>query len=371
MTKYNYLHDKIRLVRRSLGLKQKDFIVKISESLKRDVALTPGLVSQWEAKRATPKEDQIAAIAKLTKNDWWTMLWFMHDDIDANQNVTYLGDGTIVIIEDDDNSHMGVDLDHKSEEIPEAHIVAWREDPKEIHKLRGMLHGYHSSSHPAGSSKSTATDFQQEAPPMQGGLAAVPPLRHPEEARGERPQPQRRPTTYVGDLVTLETTGKKWAQESPPLDRDVVIERQLKIGKFNNALQYFLEVLGDPNDPSPEINKRFSAGPIRAKATVCLKGVLVHINMISSYTPASFLGMAIGDHMGELLLIDRIQTRSSKKMILFATHESRLDLSQLEEYFQEHIKSADALGFKVVFACGVDQAARKIAELSVNFNDPA
>lgn len=76
-----------------------------------------------------------------------------------------------------------------------------------------------------------------------------------------------------------------------------------------------------------------------------------------------FIPLRVTDAIGELLLVDRMQNRSAKKMFLLCSSEKRLDLSNLEEHFADTVQSAGLLGIKIKFAVGPDGAAQAIADL--------
>ena len=79
--------------------------------------------------------------------------------------------------------------------------------------------------------------------------------------------------------------------------------------------------------------------------------------------PLNIIPQLIHRALADLLLVDRMQNRSAKKMFLLCSSEKRLDLSNLEEHFADTVQSAGLLGIKIKFAVGPDGAAQAIAEL--------
>ena len=69
--------------------------------------------------------------------------------------------------------------------------------------------------------------------------------------------------------------------------------------------------------------------------------------------------------MGELILVDRIRNRTSKKMVLLYLLDKNLDLTKLNDELKGYIQSAHTLGVTVKIASGHDQTAATIADFVI------
>lgn len=386
MIKYKHLHDKIRSTRRSLGLKQKDFILKVSEQLGRgDAPLSQGLVSQWEARRTTPTEAQIAAIANLTAQPWWTMLWFMHDDLPADRGVDYHPDGSFVLapeLTDEEVYEMQRQMGDERNVAPDNAILAWQKDARKIHDLRqdlavnhaylatgAKLHGLTAEKDklPSDSKISTPVNYEIKGvlgnailemdlnKAMQGGIMAIRPPCVEDLVDFRKNKPRRNP---MPDETRLQ---EGW-------DEDDDLLRRLK--QFDSTLAYHLEENYGFGDVQFGMHRIIDAGAIKAKAFFHSHGISVQKGMLHPTSSLHSIATRLKQHIGELLLVDRIQNRSAKKMVVFATYENNLDLSKLKERFSSHINSAALLGITLAFSSGPEQTASEMAALIASFDNP-
>jgi transcriptional regulator with XRE-family HTH domain len=384
MSRYKHLHDKIRSTRKSLGLKQREFIERISKELGRgDKPLSQGLVSQWESCRTTPTDEQIVAIAKLTPTPWWTMLWFMHDDLPENRGVDYHQDGSFEVEPQFSTDELEADYRQWQKEQnapPVPEIVAWESDPKKIHALRKMLEVQSASSGVSGhpdsgeSTKDSKDSVIHSVTVKLSGTAAVTAVgtvsaevTKSAESQTETDTPARRPSLTVEDLVEFPKPRHSRSNESSADDElpswlDTTDYYDL-YKKFDNTVEYFLGTICQTYSISHGFYKPITSGPIKIKPFFYFQGVSVIKRMLEPSAVLFMLSRDLKDYLGQLLLIDRIQNRAAKKMVLFCTYDSRVDLQPLVARFDEVINSCKLLGITVAFANGPEQTALQIAKL--------
>ena len=389
MQKFTHLHAKIRSVRKRKGLQQKDFIVEVSEKLGLPKPLTPGLASQWESNltksRTTPSEEQLAAIAELTTDPVMTMAWFMNDNLPAESPYEFYPDGSFSTGPFDDIK--------ESEAIPESfleggenyglngpieEVSKWRKDPRHITSLRQFIF-IKNPKRPTSESPESQyeTTPKNSTPPtgsgykhfeLKGGLPSV----KTESVVGALEQVARyekagRPR-LVGDLVTF-----KKGQLLTSLEGDLLrgsselLSEQLGVVKrrdaFTGAMEYALIEDHDIHDTRLGLDKRITSGAIFQKVSFFSHGASVQIRLFEANMPLSIIPELIHAALGQLLLVDRMQNRSAKKMFLLCSSEKRLDITKLEEHFTDIVQSAGLLGIKIKFAVGPEGAAQAIADL--------
>jgi transcriptional regulator with XRE-family HTH domain len=366
MSKFQNLHAKIKSIRESLGLKQKDFIVEVSKKLGVDPPLSAGLASQWESRRTTPTDVQIAAIAELTKSPWYTMCWFMHDDLPVGRGVDYKQDGSFLLepqFTDEEIEAAYQQIQAETDAPPEKHLIEWQQAPHRIHELRRRFHEMHQSQEP----KDVVVAVSGVTAKVEMGEVTV-------VTEGNRSALIAK-SFSVGDVVKFERKNQKLSLEGEEArssgEYDFEDDEFAKRYRFDGALRYFLEEDCGLGDVEFGLNRSITSGAIKTKASFYLHNVSVQHFQIKKTTSVNLIPVTIRQKMADLLLIDRMQNRGSKKMVLVSTYEKNLDLKPLEERFAEYIKSAEHLRIKVAFASGPAQAAFKIAELIASHEDPA
>ncbi len=384
MGKYKNLHDKIRSTRKSLGYKQREFIERVSEKLGRgDKPLSQGLVSQWESCRTTPTDEQIAAIANLTPTPWWTMLWFMHDDLPENRGVAYNQDGSFSVEPQFSADELEESYRQWKEEQsapPNPEIVAWEKDPKKIHELRKMLEEQSASSNSDLRSELADSTMESDKPTVHSvtvklsGTAAVTAVgtvstevTKAVESQTAADNTARRPRLCVEDWVEFPKPKHSRSGESreddevPPWVEDA--DRHERYEKFDKTVEYFLGTFCETDTVSHGFYKPITSGPIKIKPFFYFQGVSVIKAMLEPSTVLLMLSKDLKEYLGQLFLIDRIQNRAAKKMVLLCTYDSRVDLQPLVARFGEYINSCKLLGVNVTFANGPEQSALAIAKL--------
>ena len=411
MQKFTHLHAKIRSVRRQLGLQQKEFIVLVSEKMGLPRPLTPGLASQWESNlirsRTTPLEEQLVAIAELSKDPWRTMAWFMNDDLPADRDYQVHPDGTFDIEPDYDDGELDTLFDHMKAEHdeyenrePATQLVSWRSDPKKLPDVKKFIDAMNAKRFvwksvvhtEVGQSKSILPrDFQGKSKVMQGGLPSTAtavaegglpsiatayadgglPSTATPSVEGALTQVSRhefsRRRRLVGDLVTFKTVAPTTSFEGDMVRGNTESPEQQGVIKrrdaFTGAMEYALIEDHDIHDTRLGLNKRIISGALFQKVSFFSHGVSVQIHLFEANMPLNIIPQLIHRALADLLLVDRMQNRSAKKMFLLCSSEKRLDLSNLEEYFADTVQSAGLLGIKIKFAVGPDGAAQAIADL--------
>ena len=385
MVKYKNLHDKIKQTRETLGLKQKDFIVKISEMTGHgDKPMTPGLVSQWESGRTTPKPKQIAAIANLTIAPWWSMLWFMHDDLPADRGVDYRPDGSFTLAPDFSEAEldeMHKELRKLENEPVLPHLIEWMEKPETLIDLRLTMakndHLYKAGNANVHTALLTedvkASDVSVALTGVSANSFGGPLTWMADQAADNVNALIARRSPCVGDLLAFK---EKQAPTSPEGQRargtgmqDRATDFVSRHEKFQGVMQYFLEEDCQISDVDHATNKIISTGAIKVRVSFHLHGVSVQIIMLHESMPLGVMGMRLKDKLAELVLVDRMQNRAAKKMIMFCSYEKDIDMEPLRERFDQHVQSAALLGVSVEFASGPNGAAFKIAELIASFKE--
>ncbi len=388
MQKFTNLHAKIKSVRKRLGLQQKDFIVQVSEKMGLPKALTPGLASQWESNliksRTTPTEEQLAAIAELSKDPWRTMAWFLKDDLPADRGFEVHPDGTFElepIYDEAEAEAMAAMYQRDQEEYdkqePNEQLIAWRKDPQKLNALREFLKVETLTLQPVAQPDLAfgSTPIREMLPPKTydvtvelKGASARSSVGNVEagQAQSSREFIVRRPRA-VGDLVAFKPVHGITSFEGDMLrGSGELTENQALVKRrdaFYGAMEYSLIEDHGIHDTHLGLNKKITSGAISKRVNFFLHGISVQIHLFESNMPLGFIPMRITEVIGELLLVDRMQNRSAKKMLLLCSSEKRLDLSKLEENFTDIVQSAALLGVKIKFAVGPEGAAQAIAEL--------
>lgn len=381
MQKFTHLHAKIRSVRKRLGLQQKDFIVQVSEKLGRDKPLTPGLASQWESNliksRTTPLHEQLEAIAALTKDPDQTLAWFLNDELSAESLHDAQTDGADPY---DEKLNSWLDrfqrvYDQFEEPKSGEQTISLKQDPEKA--LRAFLHitrlGNPTTELPELRASTIDSKALQSKKARDERIESGAGLPSPLTSDFEGPLSQvsqelvaRRPR-FVGDLVAFKTAQAITSFEGDMLrgtgelsvNEGIVKRREA----FNGAMEYSLIEDHGIHDAHLGLNRRITSGAISRKASFFSHGVSVQIYLFEASMPLGFVPSRVTDAIGELLLIDRMQNRSAKKMVLLCSSEKRLDLSKLEEHYNDLVQSAGLLGIKIKIAVGPDGAAQAIADL--------
>lgn len=378
--KYQHLHSKIKSVRENLGLTQKEFASKVSEQLKRDKLLSAGLVSQWESLRTTPTEPQIAAIAQLSRNSWWTMLWFMHDDLPADRDVDYHQDGSFTVapeFTDEEIDEMSKEMEKEKSQPPEPHVVAWMQDPKAIHQLRETMRQNDLLQRRSGSGTSTDDKATKSAHPVSGdvtvqitGVSATTAVGNVTVSTADDESSKSfyvRRGPILLDLIQFKNKEYKRSSEGDRAramgEQDESDDRVERIKRFEGAFQYALEERFGIGDVDLGLHRVISHGVLKTRAFFYLHGISVQMVMMDETTQISLLALRLREKIGDLLLIDRMQNRAAKKLVLFATYQHGLDLEPLRERYSQHVQSAALLGIKVAFASGPEEAASEVTNL--------
>lgn len=385
MVKYNNLHEKIKHTRETLGLKQKDFIAKVAEKL-GEKPKTPGLVSQWESGRTTPKPEHIAAIAKLTPTPWWYMLWFMHDALPADRGVNYEKDGSFSLApnySDDEIDEMQKEIEKHLNEPPMPHLVEWMEAPEKLNDLRLLmaqndrLHNTRTPVHHEVETNERIEASANVSVPLTGVAAAAtvgqPSLLSDQPVEIKNALLARR-GLCVGDLLEFKEKTTLLSEEGHRLrgmgERGSHDERVSRHEKFQGALRYHLEEDCGIGDADLGINKSIISGAIRVRVSFFLYGVSVQLIPLNRDVPLGMLVMRLRTELAQLVLVDRMQNRAAKKMLLFYTHENGINMLPMHEQLGDYVQSAAMLGVTVEFASGPNQTAYKIAELIASLKDP-
>jgi transcriptional regulator with XRE-family HTH domain len=394
MTKYTHLHEKIRWTRKSLGLKQREFIARVSEELGRtEDPLSQGLVSQWESGRTTPKPEQIVAIAKCTPAPWWTALWFMHDTLPADRGVDYNPDGSFVVepvFGEEELEGLEQHWRERQEAAPDPKLLEWEKDSKKILDLRefmarqeGMQDGMRyiaatknqkNSNHQDGSGVSVqATGMAATA--AVGNVTVVVDGKAADKDPAEQSTARPKVSISVEDVVAFpkpRLVGGGPAQAAQKEGSAASHRaRMARYEQFDKAVEYFLGTLCHTDSINFGFSKTITSGPIRVRPFFYFQGVSVIKFMLDPETPMLTIPPKIRDALGQLLLIDRIQNRSAKKMILISTYESKVELEPLIERYEHHVNSSKLLGVHVAFTSGPEQSAGEIARLLESYDSDA
>jgi hypothetical protein len=364
MTKYENLHAKIKSVRQTLGLKQKDFVVKVSQQLGlKDAPYSAGLASQWENRHTTPTPEQIVAIANLTKTPEWHMIWFMLDQVPAKRGIRLHPDGSY---EFPAEAEAGArPLSQLETEPFKEYLTEWKTDPRQIHHLRGLLAEKHLQHQVNETIDATLkTSHMTEAATARDEVSAevVRWPHHTERSKQAGP--------YLDDIVKFPPRGG--LEMLKPMQRtaaDNFAERIERIETFYKVMSYNLEEVQGIGSVSGGLRREFNVGVINTKADFYAYGVAASLIFLERSRPIRMLRWGLKDVMANLLLVERMQGKSSKKLIVFCTYESNLDLTPLKEHLSEAVQSAELLNFKIEFASGPEQAAYAIAQLSQTFHD--
>jgi hypothetical protein len=353
--------------------------------------LTPGLASQWESNliksRTTPTEEQLVAIAELSKDPWRTMAWFMKDDLSVERGCQIHPDGTFELEPEYDEAEMDAlaasflkDQEEYEKQEPIEQLVAWKKDPKKLTALREFLsldsmkfkaphtvdvEAAQTSSTPLkamipAKSHDVSVELKGVSVTASAGAIEGPLTQVSRAMNAVRPR-------CVGDLVEFKPKQSITSFEGDMLRGSGELSEHQVITKrreaFNGAMEYSLIEEHGIHDTHLGLNKRITSGAISKRVNFFLHGVSVQIYLFESTMPVGFIPMKVTDAIGELLLIDRMQNRSAKKMVLLCSSERRLDLSKLEENFIDLVQSSGLLGIKIKFAVGPEGAADAIAEL--------
>jgi transcriptional regulator with XRE-family HTH domain len=377
MNKFRHLHTKIRHVRSRLGLKQKEFILKVSQRLGLGEApFSQGLVSQWESRKTTPTAPQICAIASLTKQPWKTMAWFMHDDLPASRGVKYFPDGTFLLAPktaDADMHEFFSILENQESSKPSAEILtAWERDPRKIFELREKLVG---QIEPEDTGSNLVEVIQSTGKPdVTVDLIGVSSNVKPSKVQ-PAPENKESKSALMGGIAQFLNLRLDQAVKFPERDQGPIHlssveasesdfeDRRRRRVNFDETVVYLINQTIRSQNATNGLDRIITAGSIRARPYFYFYGVSAVREMLEPSFLVVNIPNLINEKIGQLLLIDRLQGKSAKKLVLFSIYESGIDLTHLRDMYYSYIKSAERIGITIAFTSGATETAAQITSM--------
>ena len=395
---------------------QKDFILAVSKKLHLSTPLNDSLASQWESNlknRANPTDEQLAAIAELTSRPWDTMWWFMRDDIDHKRGYELYPDGQFTIAPPDMSpdqeeellASMAADNKEKYSAPIAGKLLAWMKEPSTMWTLYEPP-------------ETAIINTQQRALGIAGLLTDAPCKRcgyknlptanyctdcanplHTEGIEGLLTDkvinvfneqvnkaaigggfhdPDLSTIGGTNQLAISRATQKRLYALKPPTVSDYVDFPPLpaprtNTNKYETAEDFDLEndknfwaavkffATNDHFINTEYFNQKVQAGAISQTVSYFDGDRAIQVLYIHRNTEMRTLRRSLQNKMMELIFIDRMKKRTSKKMILISLYEKGLKLNALDKHLDEIIHSAELLGIQVRFASGPLEVAESIA----------
>lgn len=424
MPKLINVAGKIKDTRKRLGMTQKDFILAVSKKLHLSTPLNDSLASQWESNlknRANPTDEQLAAIAELTSRPWDTMWWFMRDDIDHKRGYELYPDGQFTIAPPDMSpdqeeellASMAADNKEKYSAPIADKLTAWLKDPSTMWTLyeppettiintqqralgiAGLLPGVpckrcgyknpDMTKFCANCGNTTQTegigglisrkvaaiggDFHEPESSTIGGSNA---------ASDSANLASAEILNGTNQLAISRATQKRLYALKPPTISDYVDFPPLPSPRTNTNKYETAEDFDIENDKNfwaavkffatndhfintEYFNQKIQAGAISQTVSYFDGDRAIQVLYIHRNTEMRTLRRSLQNKMMELIFIDRMKKRTSKKMILISLYEKGLKLNALDKHLDEIIHSAELLGVQVRFASGPLEVAESIA----------
>ena len=400
--KFNNLHGKIKSVRKRLGMTQKEFVIEISKQLNLEKPLSEPLASQWESnlssKRTTPTAKQLAIMADLSEKSgsrkWETMAWFMLDEIPASRGIAIHQDGTYDLEPEWDLSEEDIEQMQNQHEAlqealyntpPDPILTEWYDNPEKIFDLRDKLF------HPQNASvksKNVTVKLDGVAAKASVGDVTSNSVKHKTANENKDAVPDGQ--TRLKDLTNPEVINNLIARR-PRCVEDVVVfsekqnvfinteaekarlsgelteydDYQKKTSRFWEVVKYSLEDDHGILDPDTFFSQQIPCGEIKQAVGYFDGNTAIQFLSTIRTSSLTLLKLKIKEKMGELILVDRIRNRTSKKMVLLYLLDKNLDLTKLNDELKGYIQSAHTLGVTVKIASGHDQTAATIADFVI------
>lgn len=398
--KFNNLHGKIKSVRKRLGMTQKEFIKEIADRLDR--SLSEPLASQWESnlpnKRTTPTPKQLAIMAELSEKSgsrkWETMAWFMLDEVPATTGVEIHPDGTYDLeptweMTEEDLEEMQKQHDAEREAYyntpPDSSLTEWYDNPEKIYELRNKL--FHPQS---GVTKHKNVAVKLDGVEAKGSVGDVTSNSVKHKTANENKDAVPDGQSRIKDMVDSGVVNHLIARR-PRCVEDVVVfsekqnvfinteaekarlsgelteydDYQKKTSRFWEVVKYSLEDDHGILDPDTFFNQQIPCGEIKQAVGYFDGNTAIQFLSTIRTSSLTLLKLKIKEKMGELILVDRIRNRTSKKMVLLYLLDKNLDLTKLNDELKGYIQSAHTLGVTVKIASGHDQTAATIADFVI------
>jgi transcriptional regulator with XRE-family HTH domain len=421
MPKLINVAGKIKDTRKRLGMTQKDFILAVSKKLYLSTPLNDSLASQWESNlknRANPTDEQLAAIAELTSRPWETMWWFMRDDIDHKRGYELYPDGQFTIAPPDMSpdqeeellASMAAENKEKYSSPIAGKLTAWMKEPSTMWALyeppeqpiintqqralgiAGLLPsalckrcGYknlltanycadcanplHTEGIVGLLSDKAANVFKEQVSKATIGGGFHDPKLSTIGGTNETPLQQlsRASQKRLGLTVSRGPVVSDYV-DFPPLPPPRPNTNKYETAEdfdYENDKNFWAAVkffaTNDHFINTEYFNQKIQAGAISQTVSYFDGDRAIQLLYIHRDTEMRTLRRSLQNKMMELIFIDRMKKRTSKKMILISLYEKGLKLNALDKHLDEIIHSAELLGVQVRFASGPLEVAESIA----------
>ena len=352
MTKFQHLSGKLRSVREQLGLQQRQLADRLEPKVSQ------GLISQWESNlvrsRPEPSAEHLRQIAEMTKTPWWTMCWFMDDAIDQAMSVNYHQDGSREMgpnLTDAEVDAARSQFTAQDAAPPQGWLVEWQSDPSRAYDLRG-----HFAKMPWSEDKfslwPTLGSALRSTGAHQSLVAKAPPTLGDIAPKADFGPPESSDVGY--EAASYQGSGDQQEDE----EEDERVKRQ----RFWEAVKYYLgEDSGAPVRDAL-FNRTVSSGDIKQNVGYFEPDCAIQFLPATHKTYASTVKRRLREILGELFLIEKMQRRSVKKLILCYLTNHDLNSEQISTHFAEYVNSAQLLGVTVQFTSGPQATASAIAD---------
>jgi transcriptional regulator with XRE-family HTH domain len=339
METFKNLAPKIRSIRKQLGLKQEELATRLQVSRP--------LVALWESNliknRVTPSPEKLIALTQLTQKPWWTMLWFMDDELDSTVGVDYFPDGTKITEpswEDSDVERMLAEISARDNAPPEDWLKEIVVNSDKLFELKTIL------------SDPQRQNIKRPPPPrtVANGLIA------------------RRPPT-VWDVAGIEgerqnaiSVAAEVVGHNPTEFGDEEMHDAARHANFWGAVKWNLESAQRLVDVSHYFEARTDCGVIKLRLGYFDTKNAIDFLQISPTTEIPAVRHRLTRAIGNLFTFEKVKGKTYRKMIVIYTQDSFYDEKKLKNVFSDLINSVSTLGISTPICLGPVEVATKMRE---------
>ena len=241
---------------------------------------------------------------------------------------------------------------------PQGWLVEWQSDPSRAYDLR-----VHFAKMPGGTPLVKSDDEFSPSNPTAGStpwstgarqslVAKAPPTLGDIAPRADFGPPENSDVGY--EAASYQGSGDEQEDEEE--------DDRVKEQRFWEAMMYYLgEDIGAPVRDA-RFNRTVSSGDIKQNVGYFDPDCAIQFLSATHKTYAGTVKRRLREILGELFLIEKMQRRSVKKLILCYLTNHDLNSEQISTHFAEYVNSAQLLGVTVQFTSGPQATASAIAD---------